>query len=61
MDPDELSDADDELRSRPLLSLCPGARADAADAIVSASRFSSYFVSFQASSSAALLCTSVYT
>ena len=43
MDAEEVSDADDELRCRPLLSLRLGAgTADAEDAIVSASRFSSY-------------------
>ena len=47
MDSDELSAADDELRSRLLLSLRLGARtADAADAIVSASRFCSYSFRF---------------
>ena len=47
MDAEELSDADDELRSRPCLSLRLGAgTADAEDAIVSASRFSSYSFRF---------------
>ena len=72
MDPGELSDAEDELRSRPLLSLRLGARtADAADAIVSASRFSSYsfrftplhyllFVSFHPSSGSSHIFRSLH-
>ena len=47
MDAEELSDVDDELVCRPLLGLRLGAgTADAADAIVSASRFSSYSFRF---------------